>query len=83
MSTDRYTVPLAESQWRLPGHETDVVFNWEYDTGRERMLALYEQGKDKQWNASRRIDWSIEVDMADQGLMPDYQVPIFGSPVWE
>jgi len=83
VSTHRYTVPVDQTEWRLPGHATDVVFNWEYDTGRDRLLSLYEQGKDKQWNAARRIDWSIDVDFADQGVMPDYQVPIFGSDSWE
>ena len=79
MTTTSDAVSAAQSQWRLPGHETEVVFNWEYENGRDRLLALYEQGKDKQWNASRRIDWSIEVDMADQSLMPDFQVLMFAS----
>ena len=83
MSTTDTALHIPEGQWALPGHGTEVVFNWEYDRGRPRLLALYEQGKDKQWNASRRIDWSIDVDMTDQGLMPDYQVPIFGSQTWD
>jgi para-aminobenzoate N-oxygenase AurF len=83
VSTRHYTIPVEQTKWHLPGHETDVVFNWEYDAGRDRMLSLYEQGKDKQWNATHRIDWSIDVDMTDRSVMPDYQVPIFGSEIWE
>jgi len=83
MSTRHYTVPVEQTKWTLPGHATDVIFNWEYDDGRDRMLSLYEQGKDKQWNTNRRIDWSVDVDLDDQGVMPDYQSPIFGSPLWD
>jgi hypothetical protein len=83
MSTRHYAVPVEQTKWSLPGHATDVVFNWEYDEGRDRMLSLYEQGKDKQWNTNRRIDWSIDVDLEDQGAMPDYQAPIFGSELWD
>ena len=83
MSTRRYTLPVETTQWRLPGSETETIFNWEYDEGRERLLGLYEKGKEAQWNASRALDWSVDVDMSDQGLMPDMQVPIFGSPTWE
>jgi len=83
MSTRSYAMPVETTKWNLPGHGTDVIFNWEYDEGRDRMLSLYEQGKDKQWNTNKRIDWSLEVDLTDQGAMPDYQVPIFGSQIWE
>jgi hypothetical protein len=83
MSIRNYSLPIEQTQWHLPGHETDVVFNWDYDCKRDRLLSLYEQGKDKQWNATTRLDWSVDVDMADQSLMPDYQVPIFASPVWD
>jgi hypothetical protein len=83
MSTRLYALPVEETRWFLPGHETEVAFTWEYDEGRDRMLSLYEQGKDKQWNASNRLDWSIDVDFGDRTLMPDYQVPIYGSDLWE
>ena len=82
MSTRNYSLPIEQTRWHLPGHETDVVFSWDYESG-DRMLSLYEQGKDKQWNATKRLDWSVDVDMADQTLMPDYQVPIFASPAWD
>ncbi len=40
-------------------------FSWDYDDGRERLLALYQKGKDKQWDGNKRIDWSLEVDPSD------------------
>ncbi|MGH9246958.1 MAG: ferritin-like domain-containing protein [Acidimicrobiales bacterium] len=83
MSTRQYALPIDETKWILPGHQTDVVFNWEYDEGRDRMLSLYEQGKNKQWNAAQRIDWSIDVDLTDQRTSPDWQMPIFGSDLWK
>lgn len=83
MSTRAYTLPIEMTEWRIPGHGSEVVFDWDYEDTRERLLNLYERGKEKQWNATTRIDWSVPVDPADQGAMPDYQVPLFGSDIWE
>jgi hypothetical protein len=83
MSTFRYAVPSDITKWEIPGTESDVVFNWEYDAGRQRMLNLYEKGKQKQWNTLERIDWDQEVDPTDTSLAPDEMVPIFGSPEWD
>jgi hypothetical protein len=58
-------------------------FSWEYDEGRDRMLALYEKGKTKQWNANERIDWSQDLDIESQEFLPDAYVPIYGSPMWD
>jgi hypothetical protein len=82
MSTHRYALPVETTQWTVPGM-THAQFNWEYDEGRHQLLQLYEKGKNKQWNAAERIDWSLDVDVTDQEVMPDYYVPIFGSPAWE
>ena len=40
-------------------------------TSRERLLALYQKGKDKQWDAVQRIDWGLEVDPYDVLGLPD------------
>ncbi len=82
MSTHRYAVPMETTKWTLPNTQSDVVFNWDYDSGRERMLALYEKGKDKQWNTSTRIDWSHEIDVEDTSTAPDEILPIYGSDTW-
>ena len=49
----------------MPARRRQTRFNWEYDDGRERLLALYQKGKDKQWDAVKRIDWDLEVDPYD------------------
>ncbi len=45
-------------------------FTWEYDDGRDRLLALYQKGKDKQWDAVTRVDWDLEVDPYDPLELP-------------
>ncbi|WP_250279304.1 ferritin-like domain-containing protein [Frankia sp. Cppng1_Ct_nod] len=83
MSThDRYVMPAGHSTWDVPmvGH---ARFSWEYDDGRARLLALYQKGKDKQWDAATRIDWSLEVNPFRALELPDETVPIHGLPVWE
>ena len=82
MSRFTYTLPVEETRWKINGEESTTVLSWDYDTGRERLLNLYEKGKTKQWNATSRIDWSLDVDPANPLGMPDSMVPIFGSPVW-
>lgn len=82
MSTHRYAVPVEATKWELPNRTSTVSFNWEYDEGRKRLLGLYEKGKDRQWNATNRIDWSLGVDLNNRDLRPDERIPIFGSPTW-
>jgi para-aminobenzoate N-oxygenase AurF len=83
MSTRMYTLPVEQTEWKVTGQETTTVFNWQYDEGRDKLLALYEKGKNKQWNASDRIDWSQEIDLSNPLGFPDYFVSIYGSPTWE
>jgi hypothetical protein len=82
MTTRHYALPVESTKWRIEG-STETVFNWEYDEPRDRLLTLYEKGKKKQWDAQTLIDWSLDLDMADQGVIPDTYVPIYGSPAWE
>ena len=83
MSTRHYTLPVEQTEWKIPGGDAETVFTWEYDAGRDKLLALYEKGKDKQWNATHRIDWSVEVDHDNPLGAPVEYVPIYGSSVWE
>jgi hypothetical protein len=83
MSTEYYAMPLKDgaTSWEIPtGFGT--TFNWEYDERRAQLLTLYGKGKDKQWNAEKRIDWSIDVDPAAPD-MPEYYIPIYGSDIYE
>ncbi|MFQ5948043.1 MAG: ferritin-like domain-containing protein [Acidimicrobiia bacterium] len=81
MSTRYYTLPLEETQWRVPSGG-QIVFNWEYEEGRDRLLRLYEKGKNKQWNATDRIDWSVDVDVNHPAVRVDETMPIYGTDVW-
>jgi hypothetical protein len=79
----RYAMPVDTSRtWDVPANGA-ARFNWEYDDGRERLLALYQKGKDKQWDATKRIDWSIEVDPTSPLGIGEEYCPIYGSPEWD
>ena len=82
MSTRIYTLPVEQTQWNI-GSDSTTTFNWEYDETRDRLLTLYEKGKEKQWNTNTKLDWSIEVDPGSAGNGPDYYIPIYGSDLWE
>jgi hypothetical protein len=82
MSRRLYTQPVDQTRWQV-GTDGVTEFNWEYDETRDRLLALYERGKDRQWNTNRRLDWSIDVDPGSPDNGPDYYIPIYGSDIWE
>lgn len=75
--------PLEASRWSIPSPGVSTVFHWDYDAGRSRLLALYEKGKTKQWDANQRLDWSAEVDPDNPLGFPDFYVVLYGSEVWE
>ncbi len=79
---DKYTEVPAPYSWAVPS-VGDARFTWEYDDGRARLLSLYQKGKDKQWDAESRIDWSLDVDPDNPIGIPDEFHPLFGSPVWD
>lgn len=80
---DKYTQVPEPYAWEVPPSAGDARFTWEYDEGRSRLLSLYQKGKDKQWDAQSRIDWSLDVDPMNPVGMPDEFHPLFGSPAWE
>ncbi|HYT29763.1 MAG TPA: ferritin-like domain-containing protein [Actinomycetota bacterium] len=82
MSTRQYTLPVDQTRWEV-GADSTTTFNWEYDETRDRLLALYEKGKEKQWNTNTRLDWSVDVDPGSGENAPDYYIPIYGSDMWE
>ena len=75
----RYQLPVEQTGWKLNG-ETEATFSWEYEDGREKLLALYDKGKKQQWDAATRIDWSLELDPENPQEIDDRLIPIFGSP---
>lgn len=84
MSTaEKYAIPTdTASTWNVPAHGA-ARFTWEYDDGRDRLLALYQKGKDKQWDTTTRIDWSIEVDPVNPVGIPEEFNPFRGSDIWD
>ena len=68
--------------WEVPTAHA-ARFSWDYDSGRNRLLALYQKGKDKQWDATTRIDWSQALDPGDPLGIPDEVLPFHGSRTWE
>ncbi|QEV20231.1 ferritin-like domain-containing protein [Streptomyces alboniger] len=82
MSThELYTGPPGAPDWQVPSAGS-ARFSWEYDEGRDRLLALYQKGKDKQWDGTKRIDWDLEVDPLDPLGTPDESLSLYGTPHW-
>ena len=82
LTTDRYARTSAGIQWSVPG-TFETTFRWEYEDGRDSLLKLYEKGKQRQWDADTRIDWSQDLDPENPEQLPDESIPIFGSDVCE
>ncbi|MCW2938854.1 MAG: hypothetical protein JWN00_1839 [Actinomycetia bacterium] len=80
-SYDRYATPVPTDTWNV-AMTGDARFTWEYDGGRDRLLSLYQKGKDKQWDAQLRIDWDVEVDPVNVAGLPEEFNPLFGSDIW-
>lgn len=80
MSTRRYVLPGELTRWEVG--DGLVTFDWRYDEGRDQLLALYEKGKQRQWNASDRLNWSLSVDPTSPESLADCFVPILGSEIW-
>jgi hypothetical protein len=78
-SRDLYCTPVdTTTTWEIDAAGSSR-FRWEYDEGRERLLSLYQKGKDKQWDSTKRIDWSHEVDKANPFGLTHEAIPIYGS----
>jgi hypothetical protein len=82
MSTQRiYALPVDVTQWKFDG-ATDLQFNWEYDDGSSALLELYEKGKQQQWDASTRLDWSLELNPDNPMELKDEAISIYGTDHW-
>jgi hypothetical protein len=79
---DIYAMPGIDSHWHVP-QAFDAVFDWEFDEGRTTLMHLYQKGKDMQWDAVERIDWTLELDPENPMEMPDQAVTLYGSDIWE
>jgi len=68
--------------WSVP-MAGEARFSWDYGSDRERLLALYQKGKDRQWDSTTRISWDLAVDPSDVLGTPDEQMGIYGSRQWD
>lgn len=75
--------------WQVPAAGS-ARFSWdavhpgqENGAGRDRLLALYQKGKDKQWDATTRIDWDQDVDPKDPLGTPDESMALYGTAYWD
>lgn len=69
-------------EWIVPV-QGDAVISWDYDTRNERMVRLYGQGKQRQWNMSDELDWDHEVDPDNPLGLPDDFISIAHSDLWQ
>ena len=72
---DLYALATEGSSWSVT-QDFDAVFNWDYDDGRAAMMGLYAKGKEMQWDATTRIDWSEPLDENNPQGMPEESLPI-------
>ncbi len=77
-----YRLPVEQTHWKIDG-QTTSSFTWEYEDGSAELLRLYAKGKQKQWDADTRLDWSLDLDPDNPMGIDDRQIAIHGTPLWE
>lgn len=58
-----------------------TIWVYSYESEIKRLSDLYEKAKNEQWNASKDIDWSIDVDTEKMALT-SYLPPLLFQEVW-
>ena len=76
-----YPIPDVDPCWTVP-QNFEAVFDWEYDEGRQQLIRLYQKGKDMQWDALNRIDWTLDLDPENPMQTPDETMGIFHTSHW-
>lgn len=79
---DLYPVPDIDPVWTVP-QGFEAAFDWDYDDGRKQMMHLYQKGKDMQWDALERIDWSLELDTENPMQIPDEMSGPYHTSIWK
>jgi hypothetical protein len=78
----KYALPVEETHWKFQG-ASETAFTWNYDASSEELLRLYAKGKQQQWDADKRIDWSLEVDPDDPMQIAEEMLPLHGTPLYD
>jgi len=76
-----FVAPDADLSWTTR-QDFGAAFDWRYDPGRARLMSLYPKGKDMQWDALTRIDWSEDLDPDNPMQLPDELDGIYHTPIW-
>lgn len=69
-------------EWAVPVHGNAVI-QWDYDQRNDKLVRLYKQGKQRQWDMDERLDWDHETDPDDPLGLPDDFISIAGSKLWD
>ncbi len=77
-----HTIDETALSWGLPAAGT-TIFDFDYTSGRDQLLRLYDKGTRRQWVASDRIDWNVDVDHENPLGVPDDIVMLNGTKWWE
>jgi hypothetical protein len=83
MKMESYALPVDAEQWPVPCESVTTMFDWDYADSREKMANLYQKGKDRQWDSTKRIDWTRSINPDNPLGVPDEFIPIHGSRVWD
>jgi hypothetical protein len=78
---DLYPIPDIDPVWTVP-QNFEAAFDWTYDDGRRQLMALYQKGKDCQWDALSRINWKDDLDEENPMQIPDEMTGIYHTPYW-
>src|SRR6266480_1950050 len=76
------TIDETTHSWGLPAAGS-TIFDFDYTSGRDSLLRLYDKGTRRQWVASDRIDWDVDVDFENPIGVSDESVLLFGTSWWE
>jgi 1,2-phenylacetyl-CoA epoxidase catalytic subunit len=77
-----FALPTDLTGWTIDG-QAATHFTWDYDGESADLLALYAKSKRDQWDASARIDWSLEYDPEDPMKLDERLIPLYGTEIWE
>lgn len=75
-------MPRPQSDRHTVNATAPAVFEHTFDVKDQDMRGLYEKAKRDQWNASRDIDWSQDLD-PDRGIVADGLIDIYGTKYWD